>query len=273
MPALPRRLMLVSALAAAGAAAQPAASATIRGTTRPRQLATLGPQADGVVREITVEEGSRVTAGQVLLRLAEDVQAARVALARQAALAEGELRQAEAQAAEAAAQAARMTAAQARGGAMAWEVRQAAARQAVAEAALEAARERRMLEQRRLELELAQAELLLVRAPFDGQVVRLDISVGAPLARSDRPITVADLTVLEATLYVPAAYHAQLRTGAAHRLRLSAPADREVAATLRFVDPMMDTASGRFRAVFTIANPDGAIPAGVEAELTLPAPA
>ncbi|MFN7634552.1 MAG: biotin/lipoyl-binding protein, partial [Acetobacteraceae bacterium] len=66
----------------------------IRGPTRPHRLAALGPQGDGVVREVVVAEGDLVRAGDVLLRLDDAVQEARIGLARAAAEAEGEWRQA-----------------------------------------------------------------------------------------------------------------------------------------------------------------------------------
>ncbi len=253
-------------LCAAPAAAQ---GALVRGPVRPRQLAQLGALSDGIVQRILVVEGERVTRGQPLLQLDDEVQRARVAMARQAAEAEGDLRQAQAAAAEAAAHAGRVGAAAQRGGAMAWESQAAAARAATARAAVDAAEDRRRLERRRLELAQAEAELLVIRAPFDGRVFRVETTVGSPLARADRPITVADLRELEAVLYVPAAGIARLSEGARAPLRLGAPVGRAVMSQLRHIDRLMDAASGRFRCIFAIANPDEAIPAGVEAELDL----
>lgn len=240
----------------------------VRGVTRARDIAQLGTLTDGVVREILVAEGDRVHQGQVLLRLDDALQASRIAQARSAAGAEGEFRQAEAQAAEAAAQASRVSSALGRGGAMEWELRQANARAAVARAAVEAAQDRRTLEQRRLEVEQAAAEQYLIRAPFDARVFKVETTPGSTLARSDRPLTIANLAVLEATLFMPAASFPMLRQGRVYPLRLLAPVEREVPATLRFVDMLMDMASGRFRAVFVIENQDETIPAGVEAMLT-----
>jgi multidrug efflux system membrane fusion protein len=246
-----------------------AAADAVRGVTRPRDIAQLGPLSEGPVREVPVAEGDRVRAGQVLLRLDDQVQEARIALARTAAEAEGELRQAQAQAAEAGAHAARTAAAARAGGAMEWELRQANARVAVARATVEAAEDRRRLERRRLEMEQAQAETYLVRAPFDGVVWKLETNRGALLARGDRPVTVADLAVLEAVIFVPAEEFAALRPGARYPVRVLLPQAIARTAKLRHVDMLMDSASGRFRCVFTLENADAAIPAGVEVEVTL----
>jgi multidrug efflux pump subunit AcrA (membrane-fusion protein) len=152
---------------------------------------------------------------------------------------------------------------------MEWEQRQANARVALTRAAVESAEDRRRLEQRRLELELAQAETYLVRAPFAGVVWKLETTRGALIARGDRPITLADLSLLEAVIFVPPAAFAALHPGATYPLRVLLPAPVERRARLRHVDMLMDAASGRFRCVFTLDNPDGAIPAGIEVELSL----
>lgn len=271
MPPLARRalvaLTLLLTLCATPAPAQEAS--IVRGPTRPQLLATLGPQSDGVVRAVAVAEGDRVATGDVLLRLDDAVQVARIGLARVAAEAEGDLRQARVQHEEALVVLARTQQAATRGAANEWEVRQARARAEVTRAVADGAEERRRIEQRRLDLELAQQAQLVILAPFDGVVTRIDTVPGATLTRADRPITVADLTVLEAVLYVPAQAWTVLRVGRSYPLLLSDPVDRAVEARLRYMDPVMDAASGRFRAVFTIANPDGAIPAGLEAGLDL----
>jgi RND family efflux transporter MFP subunit len=262
-----RPFLLLSLLVAAPARAQE--DPLVRGPTRPQRLANLSPQSDGVVREVLVAEGDRVRAGDLLLRLDDEVQAARIGLARSAAEGDADLRQAQVQHQEAQAVLARTQQAAGRGAATDWEVRQARARVDVAKAAADGAEERRRTEQRRLELELAQAAQLVIRAPFDGVVTRIDTVPGATLTRADRPVTVADLEGLEAVLYVPAQAWAVLRIGQAYPLVLSAPVGGSVEARLRHMDPVMDAASGRFRAVFAIANPEGTIPAGLEAGLDL----
>lgn len=266
MTSLSRRALLALPCLAAGAPAL--GQEAIRGVTRARDIALLGPLIDGTVREILVAEGDRVQRGQPVLRLDDTVQSNRIAQARTAAQAEGDVLQAEAQAAEAQAQAGRVSSAVGRGGAMEWELRQANARLAVARAAVQVAQDRRRLDRRRLEVEEALAEQYLIRAPFDGRVFKMDTGIGAPLTRSDRPITIADLSTLEATLYMPAGAFSHLRIGRRYALRLLAPVEREVSATLRFLDLLMDAASGRFRTVFVIDNKDEAIPAGVEAMIT-----
>lgn len=272
---LPRRAALGLStglvLSIAGAPGHPRAetSRVVRGITKPKNLVQLGPQTDGVVKQVLVVEGDVVEATQILLQLNDDIASARIALARQAAESQGDLHQAQAQFAEAQALASRTSAAGRNGGVMEWEMRQAAAHAAIARAALEGAVERQKLEQRKLDLELAQAATYAVRAPFRATVFKIETTQGALLTRADHPITLADLSVLEATVFVPASAFADLATGRAYPVRVLAPADHTTTAILRFVDMLMDAASGRFRCVFTLDNPDGTIPAGAEVEVTL----
>jgi RND family efflux transporter MFP subunit len=241
----------------------------VRGPTRPQAIAALAPQADGVVRRVAVIEGERVARGDLLLELQDELQQARIALAQVSAAAEAELRQQRVSLVEAQAVLDRTQTAAQRGAVGEWELRQARARVEMAKAGVESAEEKRRIEARKLDLERAAAEQQLMRAPFDGVVTRVDVVAGATVSRADRPVTVADLSVLEAVLYLPASAWPRLRVGATYRLAIAPPAAREVASVLRAVDPVIDAASGRFRAVFTIANADLSLPAGLEAALDL----
>jgi RND family efflux transporter MFP subunit len=263
-----RACQVLLALLLAGAAPA-AAQDWVRGPTRPQALAALAPQADGVVRAVLVREGQRVSRGELLMELEDQLQQARIALAQAAAAAEAELRQARITLAEAQAVLERVGAAAGRGAANDWEVRQARARVEMARAGIEAAEDKRRIEARRLDVETAILEQQRVRAPFDGVVTRVDVVAGSTLSRTDRPISVADLSVLEAVLYMPAEAWPRLRVGGAYTLHLAEPVGRAVGAVLQAADPVLDAASGRFRAVFAIANADLALPAGMEAALDL----
>lgn len=241
----------------------------IRGPLRPVRLAALGVQNEGIVSALKATEGSFVAAGSVILELNDDVAQSRISLARAAAAAEGDLRQARLHHQEATEVLARTQQASTRGAATEWEVRQARVRVEITKAVVESAEERREVERQRLNLELAQANQSLIRAPFDGMLTRVDTVVGAFVTRGDRPVTVADLKVLEAVLFLPAELWFRLRVGSAYPLLVSEPISRKAQGLLRHMDPVMDAASGRFRAVFTIDNADLQIPAGLDVGLNL----
>ena len=243
--------------------------AIVRGPLRPVRLVALGPQSEGIVNVLRVAEGSIVTSGSVILELNDEVAQARVGLARAAANAEGDLRQARLHHQETQEVLARTQQASTRGAATEWEVRQARVRVEISKAVVDSAEERRNVENQRLNLELAQASQSIIRAPFDGLVTRVDTVVGAFVTRGDRPVTVADLTVLEAVLFLPAELWFRLRVGNSYPLSVSDPIGRKAEGLLRHMDPVMDAASGRFRAVFTINNADSQIPAGLDVGLNL----
>lgn len=263
------RLGLLAVLIALAIPAWGQEESFVRGPLRPHRLAALGVQVEGVVSRIAATEGSMVAAGSVLLELDATINAARIGLARASAAAEGDLRQARIHHQEAVEVLQRTQQASNRAAASEWEVRQARARVEATRAIADAAEEKRQIEMRRLDLEIAQAGQSTIRAPFDGVVTRVDTVIGASLTRADRPITVADLGKLEAILYVPAEFWFRLRTGQSYPLFLPDPVARNVAGVLRHVDPVMDAASGRFRAIFVIDNPDRTIPAGLDAGLDL----
>jgi len=242
---------------------------TVRGPLRPVRLAALGVQSEGIVNALKATEGSIVAAGSIILELNDDVAQARIGLARVAATAEGDLRQARLHHQEAQEVLARTQQASTRGAATEWEVRQARVRVEITKAVVDSADERREVEKQRLNLELAQANQSLIRAPFSGMVTRIDTVVGAFVTRGDRPVTVADLSVLEAVLFLPAELWFRLRVGNSYPLLVSEPISRRVQGLLRHMDPVMDAASGRFRAVFTIENGDLQIPAGLDVGLNL----
>ena len=242
---------------------------TVRGPLRPVRLAALGVQSEGIVNALKATEGSIVAAGSIILELNDDVAQARIGLARVAATAEGDLRQARLHHQEAQEVLARTQQASTRGAATEWEVRQARVRVEITRAVVDSADERREVEKQRLNLELAQANQSLIRAPFSGMVTRIDTVVGAFVTRGDRPVTDADLSALEAVLFLPAELWFRLRVGISYPLLVSEPISRRVQGLLRHMDPVMDAASGRFRAVFTIENRDLQIPAGLDVGLNL----
>ena len=261
--------LLLSLLLSTSPGAQEEAERVVRGPTRPAQVANLGPLQEGVVRTVDAVEGQRVRRGDVLLRLLDDVQEARIGLMRASAAAEGELRQAEVQAQEAEAVLART---QSRGAALGRDGMGGAA----------GARSPRGRARRRADGDgppprgaaEARTRTRNARNARHSRAVRRRRDAGRHDPRrdagaTDRPLTVADLSSLEAILYLPAKSWPRLQVGRSYRLDLSAPVARSAQGRLRHIDPVLDAASGRFRAIFVIDNPRLDLPAGTEAALDL----
>ncbi len=161
-----RRAVLAAPLMLAAGTARAQEDSVVRGPTRPQRLASLGPQSDGgVVREVLVAEGDRVAANDVLLRLDDEVQSARIGLARVAADRGRPAPGPGAAPGSAGGPGPHPAGRNARRRPTEWEVRQARARVDVAKAAADGAEERRRIEGRRLDLELAQQAQLVIPRP------------------------------------------------------------------------------------------------------------
>jgi RND family efflux transporter MFP subunit len=223
----------VAELAAPGSAAS--------GAVHARQRATLTARAPATVRDLPVEEGAAVGAGQVVVRL--DDQALRAALAA-----------AEAGHAAARADADRLARLQERQAATPREVEAAAARAAAAAAGVAAARDA-----------LTHAVL---RAPFAGRLADRMVNEGDVVMPGQPLVEVEGERGWELRADVAGDLAAALAPGA----RLGALVDGvgEVAATVRAVSPAGDPGTGRFE---VIADLDGApgLRSGLFARLQLPA--
>lgn len=179
-----------------------AATVEAAGTAEPIQQATLSTRLMATVEEVTVHEGSRVAAGQVLVRLD-----ARDLAARQAQVEAG-LAEAEAVEREASAMARRMRSLFADSAATRVQLEQAETGLARAEAAVRTAR-------------AAAAEVSAMRAyatitaPFAGTVVRRAVDPGAMAAPGSPLVVIEDAARLRVRVAAAPSQVRGLRVGAA----------------------------------------------------------
>jgi membrane fusion protein (multidrug efflux system) len=208
------------------------------GTLRALRTADLVALQPGIVRELNAEEGDRVRAGQVLVRLDArgfKLQAARDALA--ARNAEQELRRIE-------------------------QIAENLPRE-------ELDKQRYALESALASAQVSrhQASQTVVVAPFDGTITRRAIDIGNLATASTALYSVADLSVLDVDLHVPEREAGAVQAGAPATLELQ-DGTRFAAAVLRRA-PVVDPLTGTVK--FTVRArdyPAGAVPgAFVRAEL------
>ncbi len=224
------------------ARAVPVAVATARrGTITASYVATatLAPESEaevlarvaGVVESLRCEEGDRVRAGQVLLRLDNDEYLWR-------------LRQAQARRADLESRLVRLEAMR--------------KRELVSDEAYETLRND--LEAARAEEGLARTNLAYttVRAPFDGTVVARHVDVGQSVNPATALVTVADLHPLLARVHVPARAFRGIRAGQPVRLVLESDGTR-LRGRIRLVSPTIDPSSGTVK--ITVEIPE--YPTGV----------
>lgn len=246
----------VAAEATGGAAARPAAehaAGPVHGIVRPARRAELAAAVPGVIAEVLVGEGQRVRAGDPIARLDDAAARAAVAVADAAADRRGPLALAEARLA--ALEAARGPASTDASGPPPAPIREArarvlAAREELAVAAAAAALERRRLDQH------------LVRAPFDGRVVRIHRELGEAIAPGQTLAVLVDASRLEVELTLPLASWPRIETGGWHTLEAGSPVGGPVAARMRTAEAYAGSTGGSVRCVLEIPNPGERLPVG-----------
>ncbi|MGH9748776.1 MAG: efflux RND transporter periplasmic adaptor subunit [Candidatus Polarisedimenticolia bacterium] len=257
-------------VAAAGQA--PAGGAPIlsaSGYVVPRRKAVVSAKIQGRLAELKVEEGSRVRAGDVIARLESDDYAARVGRAR------ATIQRAEADLEEQRRQ---------------LRLAQELARQlVVSDDALEAAESRvriaeAALSQAAADLALAEAEFrdTLIRAPFDGVVLRKMAEVGESVApippgvnlstSSGAIVALADLDSLEVEADIGESNVSRLAPEQPAEVVVEAFADRRYRGVLRQIIPTADRTKATVQVKVTIVDRDALLKPEMTARVTFVEP-
>ncbi|MCC7276151.1 MAG: efflux RND transporter periplasmic adaptor subunit [Alphaproteobacteria bacterium] len=213
----------------------------LRGRTEPNRIVTLRAETQGQVVEIAAERGTRLAAGDIVVRLADDDRPARLAEAR-ALLAQ---RDVEFRASRALSE---------RGF-------RADNQHAVAKAQLDAARA--MVTRGEIEVRRA-----TIQAPFAGVLEKRPVEKGDYLKEGDTVAVVVDLDPVIVVGHLTEADRSRIRPGQAGVARLAT--GQEIAVTLRYVAANADNATRTFRVELAAANPRLEIVGGVTAEILVP---
>jgi multidrug efflux pump subunit AcrA (membrane-fusion protein) len=124
-----------------------------------------------------------------------------------------------------------------------------------------------VLNHRIAQLDVAQAEALLRQralvSPVDGVVMERLLRPGEFRHDQSPVFTLAQVDPLRVEVFVPAAYHGQIRAGMIGQVVPDLPGAAAVTATVVVVDPVMDAASATFGVRLVLANPERTLPAGI----------
>jgi membrane fusion protein, heavy metal efflux system len=233
---------------------------------QPNQVLQVGAAVSGVIEAIDVERGDAVRRGQVVARLAADVERASADLAQARAGQTAEL-----QAAERSREFARREMARARELVAENFVSRAAVDKAETESQVSEDRHRQSVERRRqaeLEQRLAEAQLARrqVRAPISGIVTDRFMGVGEFV--EDKPILrIVEVNPLRVEVLVPAPAFGLIAAGTRATIRPEVGPVREAVATVTIVDRVLDPASNTFRVRLALPNPDLRVPAGARCKV------
>ena len=212
----------------------------ISGLTEADKRAVLATRVGGVIAELPVRQGQHVKAGDLILMLDAEEKVAAADSARQLVA----QRQAELTAAERLAKSGNLPKLQ---------LDTARSNLTSAQSALRAA-----------EAELDRNE---VKAPFDGVVDRVPVELGSAVMQGGEVATILALDPVIARGEISERDLAFVKVGDEADVRLVS--GQTVTGKLRYVSRDASAATRTFRVEVAIANADGAIPAGMTAEITL----
>ena len=255
---------LLGVLAWTGAPAQAAQAAPAYDCViEPQQLVKLSTQAVGVIARLDADRGDVVRQGQVLGKLADDVEAAELELSRARASNEHEITGSQARLAFLRRKYGRSTQLVTDNIVSRAATEEAESDMKVAESQLRMAE----LNHRIARLDVQRAEALVrlrtLVSPVDGVVVERLLSVGEYRNDQVPVMTLAQLDPLRVEVFLPAAAYGQVRPGQPATITPAFPVPGPRSATVTVVDRVMDAASGTFGVRLRLTNPDLSIPGGI----------
>lgn len=260
MSQLPVRLLIAIATLLVAAAA---CGAPFDGFTEPFRKIEVAAAESGTVARLLVHEGDRVSKGQALamldndvLEVSREIAAANVAAKGKldSAVAERDLRKTRLQ---------RLEPLRAEGHASQEEIDHAITDLAVAEANLQAAREQHQLDELERKKIEAMIERRTLRSPIDGYVLKLQKDEREFVSVSSAAVaTVVQLDPLRVVFSLPTAYAAKLSVDSPVDLELP-DSGAKVRGKVEFVAAVTDAESGTVRVKVLIDNASGAYRCGI----------
>ncbi|WP_193371103.1 efflux RND transporter periplasmic adaptor subunit [Pelagibius marinus] len=213
----------------------------LRGRTEANRLVEIKSETDGRIIELTVEDGTRVSEGEVIARISAGDRPARLAEAK-ALMAQRKIEHEADQ-----------------------KLSKKGFRAETALAATEAELEAAAAAVKIAEVELAYTR---IRAPFDGLIDKRVVEIGDFVDRGD---AIARLVELDPILIVT-----QVNERDVQRLAVGAPGKARlmtgdtVEGRIRHISAVADEATRTFRVELEVPNPEGVISDGMTAEIALP---
>lgn len=233
----------------------------------PYQRIELRSPAEAIIDQVLVQRGERVRQGQLLVQLDVGVEEAALAAARYRSVMEGRVRQAQERVEFASEKARRRDELGKKRYVSAQDRDDAVGELRLAEAELIAANDDRhlaALEERRLGQVVRQRQLV---SPFSGVVTDRLQNPGelAQTGEGARPILkLAQTHPLRVEVILPMSAYGRVKARGRAEVIPELPLGGRYEATVRIVDPVVDSASGTFGVRLELPNPDGRVPAGVK---------
>jgi RND family efflux transporter MFP subunit len=243
----------------------PAAAKTIAfdGLIEPFEVVDIGAPAEGIVAEVTVDRGSLIKKGQVLVKLESSVERAALDKARSMATFTGDINLQQAQLAYARRVHRRVNHLSV---ISAQDKDQAATGVILSGYRLQKAHEKQILAE--LEMQEARAKLARrsIKSPLGGVVVERYVSPGE-YVNTQPLLRVAQIDPLRVEVIVPAALFGRIRPGMTATVVPEIARFGERTATVTIVDRVIDAASNTFGVRLELPNGDHQMPSGLKCQV------
>ena len=227
----------------------------------PTEKVELGSPVVGVLAEIRVERGDQVKKGQVVARLAAQVERKSVDLAMLKVNDYSEIQAATAALEHAKREKTRAVILFKKSLVSKQALDKAVTEETLARHRLEQARENQKQSEQALKLARAKLNQRILRSPIDGIITERYLSPGDRI--QDQPIVrIAKVDPLRVEVIAPAKFFNQFKKGQSVEVTPKLPGFKTRRAKVIIIDRTIDAASNTFRVTLELANPDLKIPAG-----------
>ena len=229
----------------------------------PSEIANLGSSADGVLTEVNVKRGDRVSEGQLVARIDSRVEEATVALARVRAESNAGLEASRARLDFQRAKLKRNRKLAEQKVISAEELEELETQLELAEIAYQQAQVDKRLEKLELERALNSLALRQIRSPFDGLVMEKVLDTGEYVDGTVEILRIARMHPLKVQADLPAALFAGVTPGMAAEVYPKEAVGGFHKARVSIKDQVLNSESSTFHVRLELANPNYELPAGV----------
>ena len=228
----------------------------------PAVVVKVGSQVPGLLESVLINRGDRVVAGQVIARLASDVETATVALMSEQAESTSEIEAQQARFDLAMKKLARTEELVKRNISSRGDLEESVAEMEVVKREVAIAEMRR----RAAGLELNRARTVLeqktIRSPISGVVIERSLSKGEYLDQDGKLATIAQLDPLFVETFLPVSQFGNIKKGMSAVVQPNEPIGGTHEGVVKVVDQVFDAASSTFGVRVELGNVDHLLPAG-----------
>lgn len=221
----------------------------------------------GTLTSVDVEEGDRVTEGQLVALLESSVERATAEVARARAHSDVVVRRRIEELEAANVRLGRQLQLRDRDVVADQAVEDAQTEVDIAQLGVEEARFEREVARLEYERSLAILERREIRSPLDGVVTRVDLSAGENVDAAAPVAVVSTIDPLKIEVYLPLDAYPLVMEGFAAEIIPQEPIGGIYVANIDSRSPIVDAASGLFRVTLLLGNSDNGIPAGIRCEI------